>query len=183
MTHFHAVRFYDSSESVADIVAAFLGAGFITYEPALVIATPARRAAIASALSAISFSVESLERSGNFLTLDAQHTLDAFLLNGVPDPVRFETLASAAFGRLNQRDRGGIRVYDEMAHILWRRAETDAALRMEMLWDRATRDYNCSLLCGHAMADFRSAAAPQALCAPHSHVLAPDGVPHRNSLS
>jgi hypothetical protein len=183
MTHFHGVRFYDSSESVAAIVAAFLGAGFIRYEPALVIATPARGAAIASALSAISFSVDSLERSGNLLTLDAQHTLDAFLLNGVPDPVRFETLAGEAFGRLNQRDGGGIRIYDEMAHLLWRLGATDAALRMEMLWDRATRDHNCSLLCGHEVADFRNAAAPQALCAPHSHVLAADGLPHRNSLS
>src|SRR4051812_16719995 len=97
---FHGVRFYDSTEQMAGIVAAFLGAGFITHEPALVIATPSHRRAIAHALTACSFSVDLLQQSGNLLLLDASDTLSTLLVHDAPDPVRFESAFSRRFARL-----------------------------------------------------------------------------------
>ena len=59
--HFHAVRFYDSPDSLCRIVANFLADGLKGHEPALVIATPEHRRGITAALHAQKFDVEALE--------------------------------------------------------------------------------------------------------------------------
>ena len=51
-THHHAVRFYESDESLCRIVAEFLGEGLIVGQPALVVATPEHRAGIIEQLRA-----------------------------------------------------------------------------------------------------------------------------------
>ena len=55
---FHAVRFYDSKESLCRIVAAFLGDGLAAGQPGLVIGTPEHRAGIADASRAASTSID-----------------------------------------------------------------------------------------------------------------------------
>ncbi len=176
--HFHAVRFYDSPESLADIVAPFLGVGFITHEPAIVIARPRHCAAIAAALRSVSFSVESLQASGALLLLDAEKTLELFMLNGSPDPVRFETVTRAAADAVSTPHSRPVRWFDEMVDVLWRRNERAAAVRLETLWQRLTSTRRCSLLCGHAADRGRPNDAAHAICTHHSHVIAGNGLPH-----
>jgi len=163
---------------MAGIVAAFLGAGFITHEPALVIATPSHRLAIAHALTACSFSVDLLQQSGNLLLLDASETLSTLLVHDAPDPVRFESAFSRRFARLGRAHQGPVRAYDEMGDMLWKGGSMDAAIRLESLWDRWTATHQCSLVCGHAVANFHHHGAPRVLCEQHSHVLAENGLPH-----
>lgn len=178
MSHFHAVRFYETTESICGTVAAFLGGGFIKKEPALVIATPAHRLAIAEALRSVNFSVDALETSGALVMIDAGTTLAAFMVNDTPDPVRFESVAGGAVERLTGPPQGAVRIYDEMVDVLWKREEEDAAMRLEALWDRLAVNRHCSLLCGHAVGRFCRPDGRQTLCAQHSHVLAGNGVPH-----
>ena len=61
--HFHAVRFYESDESIGHIVAAFLGTGLVCEEPALVIATTERRAVVRRHLRGANFCVAVLLRA------------------------------------------------------------------------------------------------------------------------
>jgi len=77
MTAFHAVRFYDSSESIGRVVAAFLGAGFTRGESALVIASAEHRASLRDHLRGASFCVPKLEQSRQLFMLDAASTLSA----------------------------------------------------------------------------------------------------------
>lgn len=178
MSAFHAVRFYDSSESIASIVAAFLGAGWVTHQPALVIANPERQRAITHALRSINFSVESLRRSRNLCVLDTEETLRQLIVNGAPDPVRFESVAGAALARIGTADTRAFRVYDEMADALWKKGARDASLRLEMLWDDVSLTRNCSVVCGHGVEDLDAGSAPRSLCTHHTHVLGPNGLPH-----
>ena len=175
---FHGVRFYDSTEAMAGIVAAFLGTGFITHEPALVIATRSHRRAIAQALAGCSFSVDLLQQSGNLVLLDASDTLSTLLVHGTPDPVRFESAVSRRFGRLGHAHQGPVRAYDEMGDMLWRGGTREAAIQLESLWDRWTVTHRCSLVCGHAVPNFRDHGAPRVLCEQHSHIIAANGLPH-----
>lgn len=179
MSHFHAVRFYESTESICGTVAAFLGGGFIKQDPALVIAAPGHRKAIAAALRAVNFSVDALEESGALVMIDAATMLDSFLVNETPDPVRFQSVVGAAVSDLGARDTSSVRVYDEMVDLLWKQDRPDAAIRLETLWDRLTVACHCSLLCGHAVGHVCSGTGGrQSLCAQHSHILAGDGMPH-----
>jgi prepilin-type processing-associated H-X9-DG protein len=178
MTHFHGVRFYDSTDSLARIVATFLGAGFITSEAALVIATPDHRAAIGAALRAVNFDVEALQQCGQLVLMDARATLDSLMVKSAPDPVRFTMVAGTAIEKLGRAGAPPVRVYDEMVNVLWQDGHAAAAIDMEMLWDRLAIDRRCALLCGHAVNQFTEASATHSLYAQHSHVMAENGIPH-----
>lgn len=179
MSHFHAVRFYESTESICGTVAAFLGGGFIQREPAIVIAAPGHRKAIAAALRSVNFSVDALEEAGSLVMMDAATLLGSILVNGTPDPVRFQSVVGFAVESMGATRTSAVRIYDEMVDLLWKQDRPQAAIRLEMLWDRLTVARRCSLLCGHAVGHFcPGGGSRQSLCAQHSHILAGNGVPH-----
>jgi MEDS: MEthanogen/methylotroph, DcmR Sensory domain len=178
MSHFHAVRFYDSADSLCGIVAAFLGAGFIRHESALVIATPEHGSGITAALRAVNFSPEALQQTRSLMLLDARTTLAAIMVRGTPDPVRFESVAGAAVDAICRAQGQAVRAYDEMTDVLWRDNLPQAAIRLEALWDRLALTHGCSLLCGHGAGDCGRHGGRQSLVAQHSHVLADNGIPH-----
>src|SRR6202049_647642 len=82
---FHAVKFYESRESLCRIVAEFLGEGLVTQQPALVIATPEHRAGILAELRARYFDVDGMQAAGDLLLLDAAEMLATFMVDGMPD--------------------------------------------------------------------------------------------------
>lgn len=176
MTSFHAVRFYDSSESIGRVVAAFLGAGFTRGEPGVVIATAEHRASVHAHLRSANFCVPELERSRRLLMLDAAVTLSAIIVNGTPDPVRFTSVAGALLDEVAETSHCQARVYDEMVDVLWKAHQQSSAVRLETLWSRLVATRECSLLCGHGPDGGDRPA--QVLFAEHTHVVAENGVPH-----
>src|SRR6185503_10936865 len=87
--HFHAVKFYDTRESLCRIVAEFLGEGLVTQQPVLVIATPEHREGILGELRTRHFDVERMQTLGDLVLLDAAETLSTFMVDGMPDDPRF----------------------------------------------------------------------------------------------
>src|SRR3954469_10567828 len=83
--HFHAVKFYESPESLCRIVAEFLGEGLIARQPVLVVATPEHCAGIVAELSARHFDVDRVKAAGDLLLLDAADMLAAFMVDGMPN--------------------------------------------------------------------------------------------------
>ena len=83
--HFHAVKFYETRESLCRIVAQFLGEGLSAQQPVLIFATPEHRAGIVAELRVRHFDVEEMQAAGDLLLLDASETLAAFMVNGMPD--------------------------------------------------------------------------------------------------
>lgn len=180
MPPFHGVRFYESSPSLAATVAVFLGAGLIVDEAAVIIARPEHRREIEGSLRGINFSLPALEAAGRLRVLDAGHTLRELSVNGVPDPVRFATVLDGVLGSLHTSE-SRVRVYDEMVDLLTQqnhKHSNDAAFRLETLWDRLTQSRTCFVLCGHGVEQKPEESTREAVCACHSHVVAPDGVQH-----
>jgi hypothetical protein len=174
--HFHAVRFYDSAESLCRIVAGFLAEGLHAHQPALVIATPDHRAGIAAALCDRDVDVDALQASGDLLLLDAEETLEMFMVDGMPDTKRFDATGTRVIERACRgRKDCTIRAYGEMVDVLWKNGQSVAAVRLEMLWNKlaATRDF--SLLCGYAMGNFYKGSQQQEICAQHTHLVSEDG--------
>jgi hypothetical protein len=173
--HFHAVRFYDSPESLARIVAAFMAEGFTAHEPALAIATPEHRIAIEAALRAKGWDVDALLAAGDLSLLDADETLSRFMVDGMPDSRRFEEVASQALEHACRGRRNcTIRAYGEMVDVLWKRNQTVAAIRLEMLWNKLATTHDFSLLCGYAMGNFYKDAQRSEVRQLHTHQIGDD---------
>jgi hypothetical protein len=168
---YHAVRFYESERSLALIVAEFLSEGFAGSHPGLVVATPGMRAALVLELSARSLDVVELQRSGQFLLLDARELLGVFMIDGQPDPKRFNTVMRETIARVCRgRTDCKLRIFGQMVDVLWREGQQDAAIHLEMLWNQLAHKQAFSLLCGYAMGNFYKDSNFEDICGQHSHV-------------
>lgn len=174
--HYHAVRFYENEKSLSQIVAEFLGDGLSTGVPAIVIATPAQRAAIVRELVARDVDVLRVRCSGDLVLLDADETLSTFMRNGMPDAEAFTRgMCEAIAGSRRGRENCTVRIYGQMVDILWKSGQRDAAIRLEMLWNQLANTHTFSLLCGYAMGHFYKDANLDDICRHHTHRISSDG--------
>ena len=174
--HFHAVRFYDSKESLCRIVAEFLGAGFVTGQPGLVIGTPEHRASIVQELRSRHFDVDRMQTSGDLLLLDARETMSYFMVDGMPDGELFKERVTEAIEKVSRgRTDCTVRAYGEMVDLLWKDGHGVAAVRLEMLWNKLAMTHDFSLLCGYAMGNFYKDASINEICQQHTHVIGAGG--------
>jgi hypothetical protein len=174
--HFHAVRFYKDADGLTRIVADFIGDGLASSEPAIVIATPQHRALVIANLRAMALDVEQLQRDGNLFVLDADKTLSAFMVDGMPNAALFtNTIVPVIERACRGRKDCTVRAYGEMVDVLWKAEQTVAATRLEMLWNDLAASHTFSLLCGYAMGNFYKDAAVEDICSHHSHVVGESG--------
>jgi len=173
---YHAVQFYGSDERLFCAVAGFLAEGLIEGQPGLVIATPTHRAGILHQLSARLIDVERARRDGDLVLLDSDETLDLFLTDGVPDPLAFDQHIGRFIQQsLQGREGAVLRAYGDMVNILWQQSRPEAAIQLELLWNKLALRFGFSLLCGYAMGNFfKQTSELHAVCEAHSHVYGPE---------
>jgi hypothetical protein len=173
---FHAVKFYDTPASISRAVADFIADGWMHGQPALIIATPAHRDGILARLEAMHIDTRVAQVSSDLLTLDAEETLAALMVDGMPDARRFIDIATRALAAVGGgRQQGPIRAYGEMVDVLWKQGQEAAAIRLEMLWNRLATTHRFSLLCGYAKDSTYRDAARAAIRHQHTHVLGESG--------
>ena len=166
--HDHLVQVYTDPEFLVDAVAEYLATGLQRGEGAIVIARPEHRKRFAIALEA-----RGVDPGDALRMLDAQHTLDGFMANGMPQWTAFHASCGGAIAELRLR-YPTVRAYGEMVDILWQRGERTAALRLEDFWNELGRLQTFSLLCAYQMDPLDSeayAGALQAVCRCHSHLI------------
>ena len=173
--HFHAVRFYEDSNSLCRIVSGFVAEGLALDQPALIIATQPHIDCIVENLTAATIDVESLKAKGNLLLLDARQTLSTFMVNGQPDADFFKASAGSALEKVSRGRATTIRAYGEMVDVLWKDGLSAAAIKLEMLWNRLANTHDFSLLCGYAMGNFYKDATINDVCRHHTHTVSDDG--------
>jgi len=173
---FHAVRFYESADSLARLVAGFVAEGLISNHPAIIVATPEHRHATSQQLTAMGFDIEDIKARGDLFILDAREMLATFMVEGMPDLERFEESVLPLVDRAC-RERTGcvVRAYGEMVDVLWKDGMEAAAIRLEMLWNQLAGSRRFSLMCGYSMGSFYKNAGFDDICSQHTHVVSPDG--------
>ena len=171
--HRHAVQFYEDSASLCRMVADFLGDGFAAGEPAVVIATPAHEQQIMEELTRRRIEVDQVRRAGELVVLDAEETLGACMINGTPDGELFSRYLGTVLRQVGRiRPRITIRAYGEMVDVLWKAGQTEAAVKLEVLWNALALQHNFSLLCGYAMGQFyKEPECYRRVCDQHSEVI------------
>jgi hypothetical protein len=173
--HFHAVRFYQDPQSLCDIVARFVAQGLEHGEPGVVIATPAHVNGILERLAS-GHDVPALRADRRLVFLDAQDTLDRFVVHGSPHGIDFWNTIVPVFKQVTEgRGHCTVRAYGEMVDVLWKAGLTPAASKVEMLWNHLALSHSFALLCGYAMDNFYQAAAVDEICSHHSHVVSSAG--------
>ena len=175
--HKHAVQFYADDNSLFTTVAAFLGEGLAAGQPAIVIATPAHRAAIIEYLCDRMIDCERAIRDGALVLLDADETLETFIVGGQPDADLFEQHVGSVIAKmLAGRGEPVVRAYGEMVDVLWKGGQREAAIQLETYWNKLAHRYNFALLCGYAMGHFyKQSQQFDEVCAQHTHASMPDG--------
>jgi hypothetical protein len=175
--HQHAVQFYENEVSLFKTVAGFLGQALIDEQPGIMIATKPHRTAILDRLKARFIDVDQAQRSGNLIVLDARETLERFMVADMPDANAFEATIGGLVSRVLEQHPGPtmIRAYGEMVDVLWKDGKADAAIRLEMLWNKLAAQHGFALLCGYAMGNFyKETVRFEAVCRQHAHIVPPE---------
>lgn len=177
--HHHAVQFYGDETELFKTIGTFLSEGLVSGQPAIVIATPDHAAAVQDALSSHLIDVARARHLGDLIMLDAEETLATFMHNGTPDKLLFQRQVGRLMEQaIRGRVRTPLRAYGEMVDVLWRRGQTDAAIRLEVMWNELAAMYSFSLLCGYAIGNFyKETSKIYDVCQQHSHVLGVDVIP------
>jgi MEDS: MEthanogen/methylotroph, DcmR Sensory domain len=171
--HFHAVKFFESDDVFARIGAEFLAEGLVARQPALVIATPEHRRRMTAELRARHFDVEAMEAAGDLVLLDAEAMLGSFMVGGRPDANLFQATAAR---ELDQRFGGRpIRAFGEGVDVLWKTGLDEAAIRLEVLWNRLAASRDIKTLCVYSVNNFYADASLRMIFDEHSHVISDKG--------
>ena len=175
-THFHAVRFYRNTESLARVVAEFVARGVAAGQPAVLIATPSHSAAIERAIGALGIDAAALRAAHRFTVLDADAVLHEILVDGMPSAERVRAVIAPVLDEAAARADGRpVRAYGEMVDVLWKAGRTLAATRLEILWNGLRSTHHFELLCGYAMGNLYEDAAIDEICGHHTHVMSASG--------
>jgi hypothetical protein len=167
----HAVRFYGSADELPDRVSAFVGAGLAAGETAIIVATPGHRRAIEATL-ATAVDVEAARVAGRYIPLNAAEVMSLVLIGSRPDQASLDLVIGSLIRRTAAAARA-VRVYGEMAPLLWEAGHVAAALELELLWDRLAAELRLTSLCGYPgplVSGPESADALGELCELHTAV-------------
>lgn len=159
----HAVQFFDTDESRAQSVAAFLAEGFEAGESLVVVARPVNWAAMIEPLERFGVPVRAAASSGRLVVKDAEDTLRRLIRNGMPDKTLFRDVVGHQLASLALTSGHRVRAYGEMVDMLAQRGEMSEAIALETLWNGLSERVPIFLLCGYSAAHFVSTSTHRAL--------------------
>jgi hypothetical protein len=166
----HAVQLFDSVESRAESVSAYLMRGYEIGATLLIVARPKHWKAIEVGLRSRGCDVANRLKEGRIVVLDAAATLRAISRDNRPTKDRFDELVA----RLTRRLGGnGLFAFGEMVDLLAEEGNFSAALALEALWDALVQQTSVAVMCGYSSAHFVSAPGESQLehvCRAHSEV-------------
>lgn len=163
----HMVQVYQDRDFLIDAVSLYVCAGLRAGEAAIVIVRPEHRNRLVDALER-----EGVHPSPALKVLDADATLAAFMVDGIPEWTAFHKLIGGAIAEMRLQ-YPGVRAYGEMVDILWQRGDKPAAIRLEEFWNEIGKLQTFSLLCAYAMDPLRgdTYAGLESICRCHTHLI------------
>jgi hypothetical protein len=106
--------------------------------------------------------------------LDAEVTLAAFMIDGLPQWNRFQEAVCPVINQTQSRF-GRVRIYGEMVDVLWQEGNQKAVTRLEQFWSRLAKQWHFSLLCAYRSREPDAGTyldVPATACKTHSHLMA-----------
>src|SRR5260370_4169485 len=154
-----------------------MGAAIGAGDAAIVIATQSHRELLGERLSAVGIDVPKAADEGRYVALDAEKTLSKFMVDDWPEEKRFVELIGGVISQAKaaaESEHGRAALFGEMVALLWDAGKSDAALKLEQLWNQIAQSHTFSLVCAYPLANFyrqEHGAAFQQICSEHSSVV------------
>jgi DNA-binding CsgD family transcriptional regulator/PAS domain-containing protein len=165
----HLVEFYVNDEALVEAVSGFVAPALRGADAAIVVSTADHREAIDAALRAAEIDLGAAIAADRYLTFEAGELLASVMAGGAPDAARF----GEAIGGLIERaaaDGRRVRVFSEMAALLWRAGDVASAITIEDLSNDLSAVHEFALLCAYPKQFFEDSASADAfarICAQH----------------
>jgi DNA-binding NarL/FixJ family response regulator len=175
-TRRHEVLFHSDDTWLLDNVTHFIEAALSAGNPAIVLATEAHRNSLPRRLQAHGINVPAAIEQGSYLAMDAAEALSTFMVDDMPDPVRFfEGLGSliATAARTAKGEQSRVVIFGQCVQLLWAQGNAEAAIQMEKLGNQLAKTYDVDILCGYSLGSSQGAMDShifQRICAEHSAV-------------
>lgn len=178
----HVVQFYETDDFLVEQLAKFASEGLQAGEACVIIATESLRKRVEKRLENEKFDLRQAQQQGTYITCNAETLLPRFMVDGTPDPERFNRIIGTVISRAARGSRlpaspvRHVRAYGEVASLLWATGNQEAALRLEELWNELAAGATCppfTLLCSYPMSGFAGvahAAAFRMVCENHAQV-------------
>jgi PAS domain S-box/PAS domain S-box len=169
----HFVHFYETDRFLLDLLSNFIGTGLRAGDACIVVATKAHRESLDERLTAFGVDVAAAIACGQFVSLDAAETLATFMVDGSPEPARF----NEAIGGIITRAAAGrqrVRAFGEMVALLWAQGNHIASIRLEELWNDLRRTRPFSLFCAYPVNSFAGETMTSQLsgvCGEHTRII------------
>lgn len=172
----HEVQFCSDDECFLDSFSQFIRDALEAGKAVIVIATESHRGSLYLRLQAQGVNVASAMEQGRYISLDAADTLSTFMVNGLPDAVRFlkatgDLIVAAA--KAAKGEHAHVAACGECARFLWAQGNAEAAIQVERLWNEIATTYDVDILCGYPLESFKGEQDGQIfqeLCVLHSAV-------------
>jgi DNA-binding NarL/FixJ family response regulator len=172
----HVAQFYPDDESFLLGFSRFIETALTAGNPVILVATESHRDSLFQRLHAQNLDMSAAVEQGRYLPFDVDATLSAFMVNDMPDPVRFRRLAGdlvAAAAQAANAESPRVAACGECAPTLWAQGNAEAAIQLEHLWDEIAKTCDLDILCGYVFNGFQREQEShiyKRICAEHSVV-------------
>lgn len=177
----HILHLYDDDAEFLCTLEPFIRDGLRNNESVVVIATNAHLKSLKEWLNRPGTAPD--PSAGRYIPLDAEAMLARFMVDHWPDARLFAEVMS---GILSQAVEGGrsVRAFGEMVALLWEKAQFDATLQLEHLWNNLKKVYSFPLFCAYPKSCFakNNVNSIESICAAHSKMVAPSRLTHNFRL-
>jgi PAS domain S-box-containing protein len=180
----HVVQFYSHEDALVHQLSDFVGMALAAGSSAVVIATKGHEDRLSQRLRQQGLDLKRALALGRYVPLDASETLSMFMVAGMPEASRFVDVMSRLIARASAAaDDASKRVvaFGEMVSLLFAEGRSEAAIRLEKLWNQLARSQPFSLYCAYPSQGFcreEHADALLKICAEHSEMMGDEKVNH-----
>ncbi|PYV79624.1 MAG: hypothetical protein DMG93_20485 [Acidobacteria bacterium] len=181
--HAHTVQFYGDDGSLFHELNRYIGSALLNGSSAIIIATEGHLDSLAHTLKRRGVSITAAVTEGRYIALPAPELLSKFIVDGVPDPALFSEVVGEVINRAAEASRAEdhrVVAFGEMVALLWAEGQTEAALKVEKLWNELAKKHSFALHCAYPIPEFcrdQDEESLMKICAEHTGDVR-DGVLH-----
>ena len=151
----HDVEFYPDDAAFVVGFARFIKVGLETGGAVIAVTTDSHQKGLLQKLREDGVDIDAAIKAGTYLPSDVANTLSAFMVNDVPDPVRFFEIAGDLIATAARTTSSGhVALCGECGSILWAQGNADAAIQTEQLCNQLAKQYDIEILCGFSLSSF-----------------------------